>query len=147
LDRRFLRSIARQKIDVLDREKQLVAAGIVDFEAIMRRPGGFDSLQADKPADAVIDVDHEIAGRQARRFGDKVFRATRASPWTHQSVAKDVLLAYDRSLIGFESGFDAKDSKCNRLFRQRKDFIPVGNQPEIAKAVVGKHVTHSIPRT
>ena len=75
LDARLVRAVARQKLDVLDRHEQLVAAGIVDFETIVRRARGLDGAQADEAADAVIDVDHDIAGGEARDFGDEIFRA------------------------------------------------------------------------
>ena len=67
LDARLLRAVARQQLDVLDRQEQLVAAGIVDFQAVVRRAGGLDRLQADEAADAVVDVHDEVAGREARR--------------------------------------------------------------------------------
>ena len=41
----------------------------------MRRAGGFDRAQAGKAADAVIDVDDEIAGGKAGRFGDEILGA------------------------------------------------------------------------
>ena len=77
LDARFLGAVARQQFDVLDRQEQLVAAGIVDFEAIVRRAGGLDGAQADEAADAVIDVDDDVAGGKARDLGDEIFRALR----------------------------------------------------------------------
>jgi hypothetical protein len=49
----------------------------MDFQAIVRRAGRLDGLQADEAADAVIDVDDEIAGGEARRLGDEIFRALR----------------------------------------------------------------------
>ena len=64
LDAGVLGAVARQQLDVLDRQEQLVAAGVVDFQAIVRRAGGLDGAQADEAADAVIDVDDEIAGRR-----------------------------------------------------------------------------------
>ena len=42
IDGVFLAAVARQEFDVLDRQEQLVAAGIVQFEAIVRRARGFD---------------------------------------------------------------------------------------------------------
>ena len=75
LDAGAFRAVARQELDVLDRQEQLVAAGIMDFEAIVRRAGGLDGAQAHEAADAVIDVDDEIAGGEARHFGDEIFRA------------------------------------------------------------------------
>ena len=64
LDAGVLRAVARQQLDVLHRQEELVALGVVDLQAIVRRAGGLDVLQADEAADAVIDVHHEIAGRQ-----------------------------------------------------------------------------------
>src|SRR5262249_39962861 len=45
-------AVARQEFDILDRQEQLVAAGIMDFETIVRRAGGLDGAQAGKAADA-----------------------------------------------------------------------------------------------
>ena len=77
LDAGLLRAVARQKLDVLDRQEQLVAAGIVDLEAIVRRAGRLDGAQADEAADAVIDMDDEVAGGEARHLGDEILRALR----------------------------------------------------------------------
>ena len=57
-------AVARQQFDVLDRQEQLCFGGIMQFEAVMRRAGDFDRLQADEAADAVLDMHHEIAGRR-----------------------------------------------------------------------------------
>ena len=57
-------AVARQQFDILDRQEQLGLGGIMQFEAVMRRAGDFERLQADEAADAVLDMDHEIAGRQ-----------------------------------------------------------------------------------
>ena len=46
----------------------------MDFQAIVRRAGGFDRAQPDEASDAMIDVDHEIPGGKARHFRDEVFR-------------------------------------------------------------------------
>ncbi len=75
LDAGLLRAVARQQLDVLDRQEQLVAAGIMDFQAIVRRAGGLDGAQADEAADAVIDMDDEIAGGQTRHLGDEIVGA------------------------------------------------------------------------
>ena len=64
-----LRAVARQKLDVLDRQEQLVAAGIMELQAVVRRAGRLDGLQADEAADAVVDMDDEIAGGERRDFG------------------------------------------------------------------------------
>ncbi len=69
-----LGAVARQQLDVLDRQIQLVAAGIMQFETVVRRASRLDGLQPDEAADAVIDMHHEIAGRQAGHFGDEIPR-------------------------------------------------------------------------
>ena len=96
LDVRLLGAVARQQVDVLDRQKQLGAVGVMDFEAIVRRAGRLDRLQAGEAADAVIDMDDEIAGRQAGRLGDEILGAARGAARPHQPVAENVLLADDR---------------------------------------------------
>ena len=75
LDVALVGAVARQQLDVLDRQEQLVAAVIVHLQAVVRRAGSLDGLQADEAADAVIDVDDEIAGGEARDFGDEIVRA------------------------------------------------------------------------
>ncbi len=37
---------------------------VVQLEAVVRRAADGDRLQADEAADAVIDMDHEVARRQ-----------------------------------------------------------------------------------
>ena len=64
----------------------------MDFEAIVRRARGLDGAQADEAADAVIDVDDEIAGGEARHLGDEIFRALRLPARAHQPLAQNVLL-------------------------------------------------------
>ena len=64
LDIGVVGAVARQQFDVLDRQEQLCLGGIVQLEAVMRRAADLQRLQADEAADAVLDMDHEIAGRQ-----------------------------------------------------------------------------------
>src|SRR5439155_11184060 len=67
-----LRAIARQDLDVLDRDEEPVVAGVEHLEAIMRRAGDADRLQRLIAADAVLGMDDEVAGRKARRLGDEL---------------------------------------------------------------------------
>ena len=73
------RAVARQQLDVLDRQEQLVVAGIVQLEAVMRRAGRRDRLQPDEAADAVLDVHDEVAFRKRRGLGDEVARLALAA--------------------------------------------------------------------
>ena len=67
-----LGAVARQKLDVLDRQIELVAAGVEDLEAVVRRAGGLDRLQPDEAADAVVDVDDEIARGERGDVGQEI---------------------------------------------------------------------------
>ena len=73
-----LRAVARQKLEIFDRQEQPVAAGIVDLEAIVRRARRLDRLQSDEAADAVVDMDDEIASGERARFGQNVLGAALA---------------------------------------------------------------------
>jgi hypothetical protein len=66
IDRDFLGPKTRQQLDVLYREKQLVVAGVMDLEAVVRRTRRFDGPEADEAPDAMIDMDHDVAGRERR---------------------------------------------------------------------------------
>ena len=47
----------------------------MNFQAIVRRAGRLDRLQAVEAADAVIDVHNQVAGREAGCFGDEILGA------------------------------------------------------------------------
>ena len=124
LDAGVLRAVARQKLDVLDRQIELGALGVVDFQAVVRRAGGLDVLQADEAADAVIDMHDEIAGRQARHLGDEIVRALGRAARPHQPVAQDVLLADDGDVGGLEAAFEAQHRERDLRLRQRQRLGP-----------------------
>ena len=98
-----LRAVARQKLEVFDRQEQPVAAGVVDFQAIMRRARRLDRLQADEAPDAVIDMHDQIARRQRGGFGQHILGAPLVLALAHQAVAENVLLADDREVVGLET--------------------------------------------
>ena len=93
IDAGLFRAVARKQIDVLDRQIELGVVGVVDFEAVVRRAGGLDWLQAGETANAVVDMDDQIAGRETGRLGDEILRTARGAARPHQAVAEDVLLA------------------------------------------------------
>jgi hypothetical protein len=97
-------AIARQQLDVLDRQEQAVVAGIVDFQTIMRRAERLDRLQTNEAAYAVLRMDDDIACGQRRSFGDEIGGAF-ALGAAHEAVAKDILLGNDDELIRLEPGF------------------------------------------
>ena len=124
LDAGLLRAVARQQLDVLDRQEQLVAAGIMDFQAIVRRAGGFDGAQADEAADAVVDMDDEIAGGQTRHLGDEIVGALGLPAAAHQPLAQNVLFGDQRDIGGLETGFDAEHRERHLRTRQSERGRP-----------------------
>jgi hypothetical protein len=75
----------------------------------MRRAHDIDRLQPFEAADTMIDMHDEVAGAQACRFGEEVFRSL-LPPLTDESVAKDILFADDGKLVGFEPCLDTQNN-------------------------------------
>ena len=124
LDTGLLRAVARQELDILDRQEQLVAAGIVDFEAVVRRAGGFDGAQADKAADAVIDVHDYIAGGEARDLSDEILRPLRRPARANEALAENVFLGDQRDIGGDETLIEAEHGERHLRARQRLRLRP-----------------------
>ena len=146
LDAGLLGAVARQKLDVLHRQVELGALGVMDFQAVVRRAGRLDVLQADEPADAVIDVHHEVAGRKARHLGDEVFGALRRPPRPHQPVAEDVLLADHGGVRRLEAGLEPQHRERHLRLRQRQRLGPRAGTGQVGESVLGQHVLHALAR-
>ncbi len=108
LHARIFRAVTREQLDVLDRQIELGVIGVMQFEAVVRRAGRLDGLQADEAPDAVIDMHHEVAGIEARHLGDEVLRPLRGAAAAHKAVAQNVLLGDDREVRRLEAGFEAE---------------------------------------
>ena len=96
------RAVAAQQLDVLDRQIELGVVGVLDLDAVVRRAHRLDLLEAEEAADAVIDVDDEIAGREAGRLGQRVRRLL-APLRPQQPLAEDVLLGQHDQVVGLEA--------------------------------------------
>jgi len=96
----IFRSIARQYVQVFDRQKELVVAMINQPQTIMRRALDGQGFQPVISSDTVIGVDHEVALCQGRIFGDEIFGSAPAATWARQPVAKNVLFAVQNSGFG-----------------------------------------------
>ncbi len=66
------------EVEPLDRDEQLVVAGVAELHELLRLEADVDPLQADEHADAVVDVDDEIAGLEIAEVREK--RARRGAP-------------------------------------------------------------------
>ena len=94
----------------------------------MRGAGRLDRRQADEAADAVVDVDDEVAGRQRADFLQDVCRARLCFlRGADEAVAEDVLFADDGEIAGDESLLEADAPRARRCrgqrLRQRRDGL------------------------
>ena len=142
----LLRAIARQQLEILNRQEQPVAAGVVNFEAIMRRAGRFDRLQPDEATDAVVDMDDEIARAQRRGFGEHVLGAALALGYAHQSVAEHVLLADDRQILGLEAALERDHRQRQRASPRALSLRPRGDELLRLQAVLGQDMAQALAR-
>src|SRR4029077_6941636 len=67
LDSRILGAEARQDLDILDRDKELVVPGVEQAHAVMRGTGDINRLQRLVAAAAAIRMHDALAPRQVRR--------------------------------------------------------------------------------
>ena len=95
---RLVRSKAREKLDVLNGKKQLVAAGVVQLETIVRSIKHGDGLESGEAPNAVIGVHDEIANRQACCLGKHIDGAARFAPGPHEAVTQNILFTNDGEL-------------------------------------------------
>ena len=115
----IFRAIARQKLEIFDRQKELVAIGIMQLQAIMRRAIGLDRLQPGEAANSVIDMDDDIARRERADFAQEILSAARrlaASP--EQPVAQNVLLGDDREILRLKPLLDADHRRKRACFAE-----------------------------
>ena len=97
-----VRAVAGQQVDVLDRQVELGLAAVLQLQAVVRRALDVQGLQALVAADAVVDVDDEVARGQRRGLGQEVRRPP-ALARPRQPVAQDVGLGDDRQVVGLEA--------------------------------------------
>ncbi len=141
-----LRAVARQELEVLDRQEEPVAAGIVNLEAVVRRAGRLDRLQADEAPDAVVDMDDEIAGGQRARFRQHVLGAAPALRLADQPVAENVLLADNGEVRRLEPLFE-RDHRERQRARTRGPGLVVGrDELERFEPVLGQHMAQPLAR-
>ena len=112
----------------------------------MRRAGGLDRLQAVEAADAVVDVDDEIALGEAGDVGQEIGRPARAPVRTHEPVAEHVLLADDRELVGLEALSMPQHGEPDLAGGKRAGGAPVGDRLQPGQPVVDEHLAHAVAR-
>ncbi len=142
----FIGAVARQQLDVLDRQEQLVAAGIVQLEAVVRGLEHGNGLQPEEAADAVVGVHDEIADRQARRLGQHVDGAALLAARAHQPIAENVLLADDGDLRRLETLLEAEHADGGRVAGQRQRLGVGFHALHVLEAVVAEQRGQALAR-
>ena len=111
----------------------------------MRRPGRLDRLQADEAADAVVDMDDDIALVEARRLGDEIGGALLAAT-AHQTVAQDVLLADDGEIGRLEAGLDAQNRRHDEILRRLVDLLQAVGGLDVLQPVLFDNLRQTLAR-
>ncbi len=142
----FLVAVTREQFEIFDREEQTVAALIVDLQAIVRRAERLDRLQPGEAADAVVDMDDEIAGGEARELRNEVVGAARAAARARKPIAENVLFGNDRGVGALKAGLKAKNREAEGALGQRPHLVKTRDGTQIGKPVVEQHVLHALAR-
>ncbi len=139
-----LRAVAREDVDILDRDVELVAARISQRDAIVRRLLDRNLGQPLVAADAVIGVDDEVARRQRRELGEEGVGALAALAPAHQPVAEHVLLGKHSDVGAGEAVIERDDRERGRRRGQR--LTPALDLDRLAQAVLGEQAAEALAR-
>ena len=118
----------------------------MQFQTIMWRARHLQRLQADETADAVLDMDHEIAGRKAGDFRNEIVELAAGFARAHQTVAEDVLFADDGEFVGLEAGLHAEHGQHGLVARRCLHRAPGVDAGDMAELVVPQHARHAVAR-
>ena len=138
----FFRAIARDEVDILNRQENRVAAGIFQLQTVVRRAGDVQRLQADITPHTMVDVHDKIARIQRCCVGDEMRRLPLAARGG-QTVAQNVRFGNDGEVCADEAGLQRNFD--NRGFCLPGRFKRV-NVDKIVQAVIGKNIDQTIRR-
>ena len=112
----------------------------------MRRARRLDMLEADETADAVIDMDDEIARRQRRDLGQEIFGALPAPALRREAVAQNVLLADDREIAGDKAGLQPDHGQSDARVAQAQRLRQRGHGLELFQPMFGQNRAEALAR-
>jgi hypothetical protein len=137
-------AVARQELHVLHRQVELVAARILEREALVRRAQRRDGLEPGIAPDAVVRVDDEVAGGQRRGVGEEVLLPPPSLRSADEAVAEDVLLGDHREPRRLEARleFEHGDMKAVRLHVR-----DAGDLGDAGEALVLQQARHALAGT
>ena len=138
--------VARQHVQVLDRHEQLVAALVDQFQAVVRRMGDLERLQALEAADAVLGMDDEVALRQGGDVLDELVGGLAGAFGRRgQPVAQQIALADHVDGGCLEAALDRQDGdgRSGHL----RYVGPTLDPGQAIEAVVGQDLPQPLGRT
>ena len=142
----LLGAVARQQFEVLDRQEQPIAAGVMNLQAVVRRARRLDRRQADEAPDAVIDVDDEVAGGERGGFREHVLGAALALLLADEAVAENILLADDGEIVRLEAVLHRDDRERQRAGARAFGLRVGGDQLLRFHPVLGEHMAQALAR-
>ena len=119
-----LGTVAREEIDVLDRNEESVVVVIDQQQAVVRRALHLDGAKALEAADAVVDVDHVVARSERGEFGDDIRRLAGPAGAAHHAVAQNVLLGNDGDVVRLEAFFEGQHHDVDQRGRTARHISP-----------------------
>ena len=140
------RAVAREQLDVLDRQEEPVVAVIEDAQAVVLCVIDLKRHQSVIAADAVVGVHHQIAVGERRRIDEEVLGGfSPAALRPAGARAEDVLL-------GDRGERDRDEAPLQRQHRRRRDAgrqrlrpAPVGDRLDPVHAVLAQQADHAVP--
>ena len=143
---RVLGAVARQKLDVFDGKIELVPAGVMNLQTVVRRAGGGDRFEADEAPDAVIDMHDEIARRQRGDLAQQILCALVLLAPAHQPVAQNILLADNSEAFRLEAMLYAEHGQRDGAFAKRQRAGQAGDERRQGQPVLGEHMAKPLAR-
>ena len=112
----------------------------------MRRAVDVERGQALVAADAVLDVDHEVAFVERRDLGQEVLRAAPLARRPGDALAEDVLLGDEAGLGRGETGLDLECDQTRGRARQRPRLGPGLDRNQRRQAVLVQERPQAVAR-
>ena len=104
---------ARQELDVLDGQVELLVAVVDQPQAVMRGGADGEGLETVVAADAVILVDDEVAFGDLGRFGDELVGAAAAARRPGDALAEKVGLRDEGEILDDEAAVDPQRDEAD----------------------------------
>ncbi len=142
-----LRPIAREDVEIFDGHIQLVAARIAQGHAIVRGIADWDRRQAVIAPNAVIGMNHQIAGCQRCQFGEEGVGALLALGPPYETVAEHVLFGQYRDIGCRKAVVERQDCQGHRAgCGQSQRFLPTVGHRDALDAMIGQQARQPFAR-